>query len=231
MPTDKTARIAGMLYVLVVLTGMYVLLYVPGRLFVPGDGSATAAMILEHQALYRSWIVMGLLSECLFIATVLVLYRLLEGVNRVHAALMVLPILLTAPIAFLELGYDVAILSLLRGGGVYLDVFDQSAREAAALVLLNLGAESTPVMELFWGVWLLPLALLVYRSGFLPRLLGVWLGLNGLAYMILSLTGVLVPQYVDATTKLVFPLLMAEPTFALWLLVAGTRQRGPEVSG
>jgi hypothetical protein len=217
--------VAGALYVLVVLTGMFVLLYVPGRLFVHGDAAATAARILEHQTLYRCWTAMGLLSEFLFIAVVLVLFRLLKGVSPVYAALMVLPVLLSAPLAFLSEFYHVATLALLRGGGGFLNVLDEPAREAVALLMLNLDSEGTPVMELFWGLWLIPLGLLVFRSRFLPRLFGVWLVLNGVAYMGLSLIGLLAPQHADAGMKLAMPLLLAEPVFALWLVLAGTRGR------
>lgn len=228
MSTDRTARVAGLLYVLVVLTGMFVLLYAPGRLFVPGDATATADRILNHQSLYRSWTAMELVSEFLFIAVVLVLHRLLKQVNSVHAGLMVLLVLLSAPLALLSVSYHVATLALLRGGE-FLKVFDKPARDALALLLLNLDNLGAPVVEVFWGLWLIPLGLLVFRSRFLPRLLGAWLLLNGLAYVGLSLMGLLAPQVAEASTKLATPLLLGEPAFALWLLVAGARGGSTEV--
>jgi len=229
MPTDRTARVAGLLYVLVVLTGMFVLLYAPGRLFVPGDATATAGRILDHQSLYRAWTVMELVSELIFIAVVLVLYRLLQQVNPVHAALMVLLVLLSAPLALLSVSYHVATLGLLRGGEL-LNVFDEPARNALALLLLNLDNLGTPVVVIFWGLWLIPLGFLVFRSGFLPRLLGVWLLLNGLAYVVLSLIGLLAPQAAEASTRLAAPMLLGEPAFALWLLAVGARGGSTEVT-
>ena len=98
--TTKTARVAGLLYLLVVLTGMFVLIFVPGRLFVRGDAAATVHNILAHQALFRTYIVVGLVSELLFISLALVLYRLLKGVNQQQAALMVILVLIGAPQAF-----------------------------------------------------------------------------------------------------------------------------------
>ena len=92
-PTRKTARVAGLLSLLVVLTGMFVIIFVPGRLFVRGDSAATASNILAHQSLFQTYIVVGLISEFLFIALALVLYRLLKGVNQQHAALMVILVL------------------------------------------------------------------------------------------------------------------------------------------
>ena len=225
MSTDRIARVAGFLYLLVVLTGMYVLLYVPPRLFVPGDATATVTKLLEHQTLYRSWIAMGLLSEFLFIAVVLVLYWLLKDVNPVHAALMVLPVLLSAPLAFLSQSFHVATLAVLRGGE-FLSAFDKPARDALTLLLVNMDREGTPVMEILWGLWLLPLGLPVFRSGYLPRLLAVWLPLNGPAYVSLGLIGILAPQHAEGAMKLAMPLLMAKPAFAVWLLFAGARGRG-----
>jgi len=222
MSTDRMARVAGFLYVMVALTGMFVLLYAPGRLFVPGDATATADRILSHQSLYRSWTVMELVSELTFVAAVLVLYRLLRRVHPVHAAAMVLLALLSAPLALLSVSYHVATLALLRSGEL-LKVFDKPARDALALLLLNMDNLGTPVVEVFWGLWLIPLGLLVFRAQFLPRILGVWLLLNGLAYVALSLMGLLAPQAAEASMKLATPLLLGEPAFALWLLAAGAR--------
>src|SRR4051812_32645836 len=97
-PMARTARAAGVLYLLAVLTGLFVVVYVPSRLFVQGDVAATAANILAHQSLFRAHIVVGLLSELVFVAVVLVLYRLLEGVNRTHATIMVMLVLVSAPL-------------------------------------------------------------------------------------------------------------------------------------
>jgi hypothetical protein len=78
-PLKKTARVAGLLYLLVVLAGPFILIYLPNKLFVPGDATATASNILAHQSLFRAHIMIGIVAELLFIGVVLALYRLLRG--------------------------------------------------------------------------------------------------------------------------------------------------------
>jgi len=75
--------------------------------------------------------------------------------------------------------------------------------------------------ETLWGAWLFPLAILVYRSRFLPRFLGIWLAFNGLAYVILSMTGLLAPQYQGKLFTLFQPALFAEVALMLWLAIKG----------
>ncbi len=221
-PLKKTARIAGLLYLLVVLTGPFVLIYVPRKLFVPGDATATATNILAHQSLLQAHIAVGLISELLFIAVVLALYRLLKGVNRELAALMVIVVLIDAPLAFLSVANEVATLSVLRGGG-FLAAFDTPQHDAVATLLLNFNSLSVPVDEVFWGLWLLPLGLLVYRSRFIPRFLGVWLFINGVAYLVMSALGVLAPEHAQAAFTIATPVLFGEVALMLWLLIVGAR--------
>jgi hypothetical protein len=75
--------------------------------------------------------------------------------------------------------------------------------------------------EILWGLWLFPLAILVYRSGFLPRFLGAWLIINGFAYLTMSFTGLLLPQYEDMVSNIAFPALLGEMAIMLWLLIKG----------
>jgi hypothetical protein len=91
------------------------------------------------------------------------------------------------------------------------------------MLSLNLRHHGFVVAELFWGLWLFPLALLVYRSRFLPRFLGVWLALAGFAWVILSLTGVLLPQYLDKVDTYSHPAFFGEIAFMLWLIIKGAR--------
>ena len=126
-PLNRTARLAGFLYLLVVITGFYTLMYVPGKLFVPGDAAAMASNILAHQSLFRVYIVVEFLSVLFFVATVLALYQLLKSVGPQLAILMVLLVLLNAPLAFASIANEVAALSFLRGTD-FLAVFDPPQR-------------------------------------------------------------------------------------------------------
>ena len=219
---NKTARLAGALYLLVVFTGLFTLMYVPGKQFVPDDASATASNILAHQSLFRVYIVVGLVSGLLFIATVLALYQLLKGVGEQIAMLMVLAVLLGAPLGFVSAANELAALTILRGAD-FLAAFDPAQRSALAILLLKLNGQALFVAELFWGLWLFPLGLLVYRSRFLPRFLGVWLIVNGVTYVVLSATGLLWPEHLKTISMMATPILLGEVVFTLWLLIVGVR--------
>ncbi len=91
------------------------------------------------------------------------------------------------------------------------------------MLFLNLHFQGLVVDEIFWGLWLFPLALLVYRSRFLPRFLGVWLALAGFAWVILSLTGVLLPQYQHKVDTYTQPAVFGELAFMFWLVIKGAR--------
>jgi hypothetical protein len=223
----KTARLTGLVYLGVVISGLFVLMYVPGRLFVADNAGATVTNILAHQTLFRAYIIIGLVGELLFITVVLLLYRLLKDVNHVQAAVMVLLVLLMAPLAILGAMNQVATLSLVRGDAL-LNVFDKPQRDALATLLISNDQTGTLIAEIFWGLWLFPLGLLVFRSGFLPRFLGVWLIINGVAYLFISMTGLLLPQYVHTVFLMAQPALMGELALTLWLLIVGARvQRSP----
>jgi hypothetical protein len=223
-PTNKNARLAGVLYLLLTITGLFTLMYVPGKLIVRGDAAATASNILAHETLWRLGIAVGLVSSVLFMFVALALYRLLKGVNQQHATLMVILVLVQVPSAILSATNQLAALVLARGAD-FLSVFDKPQRDALATLFLKLEGQGTFASELLWGLWLFPLALLVFRSGFLPRFLGVWLAINGFAYVAMSFTGLLAPQYEKIVSTVTFPALMGEVALTLWLLIMGARPK------
>lgn len=224
MPTrERAARIAGVLYLQVAMIGPFVLLYVPNRLFVAGDATATATNILAHQGLFQAYIALSLVTQILFITVVLLLYRILREVQPTLAIAMVALILLDAPLAFLGIANDVATLSFLRGGAAFLNVFDEPQRHALATLLIHADRAGVLVSQVFWGLWLLPLGVLVHRSGDLPRWLGVWLVLNGVTYVLLSGVGLVAPAAAPSLFRLATPLLCGELALALWMLVRGLR--------
>jgi hypothetical protein len=196
--------------------------YVPGKLIVHGNAAATASNIAASETLFRLGIAAQLIGMAGFIFVALALYDLLKGVNRRHASLMVTLIVVSVPIAFLNELNSIAALVLVRGAD-FLSIFDKPRREALAMLFLNLHFYGLVVAEIFWGLWLFPLALLVYRSRFLPRFLGVWLALAGFAWVILSLTGVLLPQYQNKVDTYSQPAFFGELAFMFWLLIKGAR--------
>jgi hypothetical protein len=230
-PGPRTARLAGLLYLLVVLTGPFVLLYVPHKIWVPGDAAATAANVLAHETLFRAGILVGLLSEFCFLGAVLLLYRLLRDVEPTLAAVMAIVVLIQAPLAFLGASNEVATLAYLRNPES-LAVWSGPERDAVTMLFLGFDRKGVPVSEIFWGLWLLPLAVLTYRSGFLPRFLGVWLFANGLAYLAMSASGLVAPRSYEAVRAWTTPALFGEAALMLWLLAVGVRDgsRAPAVA-
>ena len=223
-PTQKTARIAGLLYLMIVVTGLFNLIYTPSKLIVHGDATATAGNILAHQSLYRIDLVVSLFSTVFFMFLVLVLYRLFKEVNRQQAALMVILVLVQIPQAFVSQMLQIGAFQLVCGPD-FLTVLGKSQRDTLAMLCLHLNSQGTHLSELFWGLWLFPLGLLVYRSNFLPRALGVWLIINGIAYVAQSVTGLLSPEYIDIVYKISFPALLGELAFTLWLVIMGAKQK------
>ncbi len=220
--TRNPGRFAGLLYLLLSIFGFFAMGYVPSKLIVHGNAAATANNIAASETLFRLGIAAQLIGMAGFIFVALALYDLLKGVNRRHASLMVTLIVVSIPIAFLNELNSIAALVLVRGAD-FLSIFEKPQREALAMLFLNLHGQGIVVAEIFWGLWLFPLGLLVYRSRFLPRFLGVWLALAGFAWVILSLTGVLLPQYQNKVFTYAQPAVFGEIAFMLWLVIKGAK--------
>ncbi len=220
--TKNPGRFAGLLYVVFSIPGFFAMVYVPSKLIVHGNAAATANNIAANETLFRLGIAAQLIGMAGFIFVALALYDLLKGVNRRHASLMVTLIVVSVPIAFLNELNSIAALVLVRGAD-FLSTFEKPQRDALAMLFLRLHGQGFVVAEIFWGLWLFPLGLLVYRSRFLPRFLGVWLALAGFAWMILSLTGVLSLQYYDKVFTFTQPAVFGELAFMFWLLIKGAK--------
>ena len=223
--THNPGRVAGFLYLLLVVTAPLRLMYIPSTLFVRGDATATANNIAAHEWLFRMGIVADLLTGTIAIFVVLALYRLLKEVDQHLAALMViLGGLMVVPIYFLNTLNDAAALMLVRGAD-FLSVFEKPQRDALAMLFLRLHHHGVVANEIFWGLWLFPFGILVFRSGFLPRVLGVWLIINGFAYLAISFTGLLLPEYESMVFNSALPATLGEIAIMLWLLIKGAKVR------
>lgn len=227
-PTDKAARIAGVLYLITAVLSPFSLIYVPKTLIVPGDAAATASKILAHETVFRLGIVASLISLVIFIFLVLALHRLLRGVNKTHGELMVALVLVSVAIGFMNELNHIAALTLFRGAD-FLAAIETSQREALAMLFLRLYGQGTVINEIFWGLWLFPFGILVFRSRFLPRVLGIWLIVNGFAYLAMSFTGLLLPQYENVVGNIAFPALFGELAIMLWLVIKGAKEPQSQV--
>jgi len=220
--TKNPGRFAGSLYLLASIVGFFAMMYVPAKLIVHGNAAATASNIAANETLFRLGIASELIGQAGFIFVAFALFELLKGVNRRHASLMVTLVVVQIPIAFVNELNFIAALALIRGTD-FLSIVENTQRDALAMLFLNLHFQGLVIDEIFWGLWLLPLALLVYRSRFLPRFLGGWLALAGFAWVILSLTGVLSPQSYGKVYAYTQPAVVGEIVFMLWLFIKGAR--------
>jgi Domain of unknown function (DUF4386) len=212
----SAARIAGLLYLIGSVAGVFGILYGPS-LVVPGDVAATARHILASESLFRLSIVSALLCQILFVFVALALYQLLKAVNQTMAVLMVIFMLLSIPIAMLNELNNVSVLFLLSGADS-LKVFTPEQLHALVPLFLDSHAIGLDISFLIGALWFFPLGYLVFTSGFLPRILAVLLIINGLAYLIDSFAALLLP---DLNVNLVTFTGWVEVLFALWLLVRG----------
>jgi hypothetical protein len=190
------ARVAGVLYLSLVPLSLFGILYSgPSRL----------------------GIVSALLVQIVNILVVLALYQLLKPVNKNMAALMVIFLLLGVPIAMLNELNQFAVL-LLSSGADSLRVFTPGQVHALVTLFLNLHNDGITIAGIFWGLWLFPMGYLVFKSGFLPRILGILLMIGCVGYLIQSFAALLLPNFDVNIALLTF---WGEVLFPLWLVIKG----------
>lgn len=223
----RRARFAGVLYTLIAVTAPVGLVIVPGRLIVRGDALATAERIRESPWLLHAGMASELIHQVLGIFLVLALHRLFRSVDRSLAGLVViLGALVSVPIALVNVLNEVAALILARGAP-FLAAFDDGQRDALAYLFLRLHGKGHDVASIFWGLWLFPFGLLVVRSGFIPRFLGVCLMLAGLGYLATATTSLVLPGLAPVVVPVAGILLVGEVPIIPWLLLWGARARPP----
>lgn len=224
-PLSRKARVAGLLYISASAVGYLRLIYIDSALVVDGNAAATANNIAAHETLFRWGIVSYLLASVLFLFVTLALYRLLEGVDRGLAKLMViLGGLMVTPLFFVNSVTDVGALLFARGAD-FLSVVDKPQRDAFVMLFLNLHHHLDIADAIFWGIWLIPFGLLVYKSRFLPRFLGVWLMAGCFAYLALSFAGFLFPEYEEKVFAIGTPFRIGELATMLWLVIMGANEK------
>jgi hypothetical protein len=228
--TRHQARVAGFLYLLLALTAPVGLLYVPGKLIVSGNATATADNIRASEWLLRLGIASELIHQVIGIFVVLALYRLFRPVDESLARqVVILGALVSVPIMFVNVLNDVAALTLVSGAD-FLSVFEKPQLDALAYLFLRLHSRGITVASVFWGLWLFPFGMLVIRSRFIPRVFGHLLMIAGVGYLASSFTILVLPQYASLVSKIALPLQFGELPIIFWLLIRGARTRRPEAS-
>ena len=214
---NKTARVAGYLYLMLFPLGIFGIIYVPSSLIVLGDAATTASNIMANELLYRLSIVTALTLQIVYIFLALALYKLLNPVDKNNAVLMVILVLVAAPIAMLNELNHVAVLLVLSGSD-FLTTFSLDQVQASVPLFLNLHEHGVFIAQIFWGLWLFPMGYLIFKSNFLPLALGILMIIGGFGYLVDSFVYFIFPDFDVTVSEFTF---LGELLLPLWLMFKG----------
>ncbi len=216
--TIKThARIAGLLYLFQIPLGVFGIIYVKESLFAQGDMVATCNNILANEFLFRLSIVSSILCALVTIATAAYLYKILQFVNENQAKWIVIFTLVVAPISMLNELNNLAVLLLLKTSD-FSAQFSTKQVELIISALFNLREYGLHIIGIFFGLWLLPMGYLVIKSGYIPKVIGVFLIFACLGYLIDFFTFFLFPDFKISCSEYTW---LGEVMMVLWLCIKG----------
>ncbi len=222
--TKLIARRAGLVYLALALTGMVGILYVPSILGLNDPGADPAGIILNNEFLFRIGIFCRLLCQILFAYLVVILYQLFNEVHKPLALQMVVLVVVSIPISFVLELCQVAALLVAQKPDLVSALSSEQLNNLIRFLFETWGQGIT-IVELFWGLWLIPFGLLAYRSGFISRILGVLLVLGGVGYVATSMSLLIAPEIGKAIAIYTsIPPSIGEFSIILWLVIIGARK-------
>jgi hypothetical protein len=231
----RLARTAGLLYLTVAVFGGFAFGYVLTKVYAPGDAATTAANVMANANLVRLGVVADLLQATVMAFVAMTLYRLLKHVNESAASAMVIFAAIASTIMCLNDVFQFAAL-LVATDTAYVAAFGAQGAHALVLLLLDIHHYGFLIAQIFFGLWLIPMGYLAYKSAMFPKALGVVLIVAGGCYLVDMVALFLAPDF-DAkihTFVAVIPTTFAEVWMVLYLLVKGVRvpiQGTPPVKG
>jgi hypothetical protein len=218
------ARRAGVLYLLACIPAPFALLYVPNRLFVAGDASATADRIRGSETLLRLSVAVEFWNCLLIVFVAFALYRLFQDVDRRLASATAVLMWVAVPIQLLNLVFAIAPM-MLTSSSTYLQAFSKEQVDALAYLFYRLHARGLDVAQVFWGLWLFPWGLVAMRSGFIPKWIGAAELVAGCGYVIASGVALGAPQLAGVVSPFALALGVGEVPMGIWLLIWGAREQ------
>jgi len=222
----RQSRIAAALYFLNALPAPFALLYVPSVLIVRGNALATADNVRNSETLLRFGMAGELFCSTVVIFAVLAFYTLFKAVSGKHARAMLILMLISVPISYLNVLNDLAAITFARGPDFLSAVFNKQQLDAFVLFFLRLHNQGYILAQIFWGLWLFPFGIAVMRSGFIPRFVGVATIMAGCGYVIASSVALFLPASAQGIGDFAMILGAGELAF-FWLLIWGAKpQRG-----
>jgi uncharacterized protein DUF4386 len=222
--TNKTARMAGFLYLIYIIMTIVADVFGRSPLIVFGDAAATAKNIMTSEWQFRVGITGDLVSAVFFLLAAWALYMLLKPVNQDLALLFLLLNVGGVAVYSINLLNQFAAVLLLSGAD-YLKVFQADQLQSLAMFFLNLKTNGYWIAQIFFGAWLFPLGYLVYKSGFLPRILGIVMMIHCFGWLTTTLHFFLFPDFgsiIYLTGTLGF---ISEFGLTLWLLIMGVKEQ------
>lgn len=219
----RQSRIAALLYFLNGLPAPFALLYVPSVLIVRGNAAATANNVRHSELLLRLGMAGELFSATVIIFAMVAFYRLLNPVSQKHAMAMVILMVVSVPISYLNVLNDLAVLTFARGPAFLSGVFDKAQLDAFVLFFFRLHGQGIILAQIFWGLWLFPFAIAAWRSGFIPRFVSIAVTIAGCGYVISSSVSLFLPPSAQGIGD--FATMLGAGEFAfLWLLFRGAKE-------
>jgi hypothetical protein len=213
----KTARVAGLLYLLLAITAAFGIMYAPSQLFVKGDAVKTATNVLANPMLYGLGTLAHLISQILFIYLGLYLYRLFRNVDEFQAKAMFALIMVQVPVVFVIEIFYISALWVLKGE--LLPSFSLLQQQEIAYMFMRIHSYGIMMLGIYYGLWLIPLGILFWKADFMPKIIGGMLILGGITYLYDSFAFILAPNYrIEAMMMIVT---IAEISTVFWLLIKG----------
>lgn len=220
----KTARLAGILYVVVIICGVFAEFFVRSSLIVSGDTAETMQNIKDHEFLFRLGIMADVVAHTFYFFLALALYTLLKPINANITRLFLLIVVICAPILILNMLNQFMALFILTEAD-YLSAFTTAQLDGLVMLFLDLHKYGYLIAQMFYGGWLLPLGYVVYKSGYFPKLIGGLLMVAAVGYLLDFFTAFLAPAVqADITGIVLAPAVIGESALCLWLLARGVKR-------
>ncbi|MBL0882067.1 MAG: DUF4386 domain-containing protein [Chitinophagaceae bacterium] len=217
------AKLTGFLYLIVAILGVFGFFYIQAQLFVSGNMAATAEKMLAGESLFRLSVLIHLISNIIFLTVIILLYELLKKIHILVSRLMLWFVCVAIPLFFITEALQFTAFYVFKRD--LLASFSSVQAYEIAATLLRISNVAGELLMFHWGLWLIPLGWLVFKSGFIPKIFGVLLWINGAGYMIASLTYFLWPAQLPLVTTIVMPTYFSgELPLIVWLLIKGIKE-------
>ncbi len=222
MTNKKTARIAGLLFLMMVVFGLAAEVFFRQKIFSTSDMATAANNILSNAFLYRAGIVSDMLMTLSYMLTALVLYKLLSSVNKNMASTMVVFAVSGSILLLFNVLIEIAPLYILNNND-FMGAFSISQRQALAMLFYNLYQHGYMIGQIFFSLWVLPLGILIYKSGFIPKILGILFIVETIFGLMAVIVHFLMPN-ATIESMMMLPMMIAEFSFMFYLLIRGINE-------